>query len=200
MSVALDWRVGPYTVDDLDDHVRFPPDNGTYEMRDGWVIMAPWHSLEHEVIVDNAKAVFRAAAARAGARVRVITPRIATPDGLRNSRIPDIAVVDTDALAAGVKAGRKYLAEGVILAVEVVSADRAAEDHVAKVADYARAGIEWFWLIDTDPALKITVLRLVGTTYVEYASAAAGQAIRADEPFPVVMDVSALCDEGFTGR
>jgi hypothetical protein len=24
MSVAHDWRFGPYTVDDLDDPVRFP--------------------------------------------------------------------------------------------------------------------------------------------------------------------------------
>lgn len=195
MSVALDWRLGPYTVDDLDDHVRFPSDDGTYEMRDGWVIMAPWHSLDHEIIIDNAKAVLRAAAARAGARVRVITPRVATPDGLRNSRVPDIAVVDAAALGAGVRAGHKYLSEGVLMVVAVVSADRAAEDHVAKVADYARAGIEWFWLIDTDPALKVTVLHLVGTTYVQYASAAEGEAVRVDKPFPTVMKISSLRDD-----
>jgi hypothetical protein len=28
--------------------------------------------------------------------------------------------------------------------------EHAAEGHIAKVADYARAGIEWYWLIDTD--------------------------------------------------
>ncbi len=52
MSVAHDWRLGPYTVDDLDDPVRFPPDAGTYEMRDGWVLMAPWHDLNHEIIIE----------------------------------------------------------------------------------------------------------------------------------------------------
>jgi Uma2 family endonuclease len=195
MSVVRDWRLGPYTVDDLDDHVRFPPDEGTYEMRDGWVIMAPWHGLDHEIIIDNAKAALRAAAARAGAKVRVITPRIATPDGLRNSRIPDIAVVDAEALGAGLRAGRKYLTEGVLMVAEVVSADRAAEDHIAKVADYAQAGIGWYWLIDTDPVLKLTVLRLVGATYVEHTTATAGETLQVGEPFPIVMEISALLDQ-----
>ena len=53
------------------------------------------------------------------------------------------------------RAGRKYLTGGVLIVVEVVSPDRAAEDHIAKVADYARAGIEWYWLIDTDPDLMV---------------------------------------------
>jgi hypothetical protein len=47
VSVKHDWRLGPYTVDDCDDPVRFPPDEGTYEMRDGWVLMSPWHDLNH---------------------------------------------------------------------------------------------------------------------------------------------------------
>ncbi len=195
MSVAHDWRLGPYTVDDLDDPVRFPPDEGTYEMRDGWVLMSPWHGLNHEIIIDNAKAALRSAVARAGVKARVLTPRVATPDGTRNSRIPDIAVVDIAALAADVQAGHKYLTNGVLVAVEVVSPDRAAEDHIAKVADYARAGIEWYWLIDTDPDLTVTVLRLMGTTYVQHAMAGEGETLRIDEPFPVQIDVSALRDQ-----
>lgn len=195
MSVAHDWRLGPYTVDDLDDPLRFPPDEGTYEMRDGWVLMSPWHDLNHEIIIDNAKAALRSAAARAGIEVRVITPRVATPDGTRNSRIPDIAVVDAAALAADVRAGHKYLTSGVLIAVEVVSPDRAAEDHIAKVADYARAGIEWYWLIDTDTELMITVLRLMGTTYVAHAAAGAGETLSVSEPFAVQIDVGSLTDQ-----
>jgi Uma2 family endonuclease len=195
MSVAHDWRLGPYTVDDLDDPVRFPPDEGTYEMRDGWVLMSPWHGLSHEIIIDNAKALLRSAAARAGVKARVLTPRVATPDGTRNSRIPDIAVVDAAALAADVRAGRKYLTSGVLIVVEVVSPDRAAEDHIAKVADYARASIEWYWLIDTDPDLTVTVLRLMGTTYVQHAIARQSETLSISEPFPVEIDVGALRDQ-----
>jgi Uma2 family endonuclease len=195
MSVAHDWRLGPYTVDDLDDPVRFPPDEGTYEMRDGWVLMSPWHGLGHEIIIDNTKAVLRSAIARAGVKARVLTPRVATPDGTRNSRIPDIAVVDAAALAADMRADRKYLTGGVLIAVEVVSPDRAAEDHIAKVADYARAGIDWYWLIDTDPDLTVTVLRLVGATYVQHAMAREGETLNLSEPFPVEIDVGALRDE-----
>jgi Uma2 family endonuclease len=124
----------------------------------------------------------------------VITPRVATPDGTRNSRMPDIAVVDAGALAGDVRAGHKYLTGGVLIAIEVVSPDRAAEDHAAKVADYARAGIEWYWLIDTDPDLKVTVLRLIGTTYVEHATAGAGEKLSVGEPFRVQIDVSGLAD------
>jgi len=195
MSVAHDWRLGPYTVDDLDDPVRFPPDEGTYEMRDGWVLMSPWHGLGHEIIIDNTKAALRSAIARAGVKARVLTPRVATPDGTRNSRIPDIAVVDAAALAADMRADRKYLTGGVLIAVEVVSPDRAAEDHIAKVADYARAGIDWYWLIDTDPDLTVTVLRLVGATYVQHAMAREGETLNLSEPFPVEIDVGALRDE-----
>jgi Uma2 family endonuclease len=195
MSVAHDWRLGPYTVDDLDDPMRFPPDEGTYEMRDGWVLMSPWHGLGHEIIIENAKAALRSGAAQAGIKARVITPRIATPDGTRNSRIPDIAVVDAAALAADMQAGRKYLTGGVLIVVEVVSPDRAAEDHIAKVTDYARAGIEWYWLVDTDPDLTVTVLRLVGTTYVRHTAARAGETLSVSEPFPVRIDVGALRDQ-----
>jgi Uma2 family endonuclease len=195
MSVAPDWRLGPYTVDDLDDPMRFPPDEGTYEMRDGWVLMSPWHGLNHEIIIDNGKAALRSAAARAGIKARVITPRIATPDGIRNSRIPDIAVVDAEAIAADMEAGHKYLTSGVLIVIEVVSPDRAAEDHIAKVADYARAGIEWYWLIDTDPDLTVTVLRLVGTTYVAHTIARAGETLSVSEPFPIQIDVAALRDQ-----
>jgi len=195
MSVAHDWRLGPYTVDDLDDPVRFPPDEGTYEMRDGWVLRSPWHGLGHEIIIDNTKAALRSAIARAGVKARVLTPRVATPDGTRNSRIPDIAVVDAAALAADMRADRKYLTGGVLIAVEVVSPDRAAEDHIAKVADYARAGIDWYWLIDTDPDLTVTVLRLVGATYVQHAMAREGETLNLSEPFPVEIDVGALRDE-----
>jgi Uma2 family endonuclease len=194
VSVVHDWRSGPYTVDDLDDPVRFPPDEGTYEMRHGWVFLSARHDLNHEIIIDNAKAALRAAAARAGIKVRVLTPRVATPDGIRNSRIPDIAVVDAEALATDVRAARKYLTGGVLIAIEVVSPDRAAEDHIAKVADYSRAGIEWYWLIDTDPDLTRTVLRLVGTTYVEHATAHAGETLSVSEPLSVQIDVSSLGD------
>lgn len=195
MSVAHDWRLGPYTVDDLDDPVRFPPDEGAYEMRDGWVLMSPRHGLSHEIIIDNVKAALRSAVARAGVKARVLTPRVATPDGTRNSRIPDIAVVDAAALATDMQADRKYLTGGVLLVVEVVSPDRAAEDHIAKVADYARAGIEWYWLIDTDPDLTVTVLCLVGATYVRHAVAREGETLSADEPFPIEINVSALRDQ-----
>ncbi len=164
-------------------------------MRDGWVLRSGWHGLSHEIIIDNAKALLRSAAARAGVKARVLTPRIATPDGIRNSRIPDIAVVDAATLAAHVRAGHKYLTSGVLIVVEVVSPDRAAEDHIAKVADYARAGIEWYWLVDTDPDLKVTVLRLLGATYVEHATAGVGETLSISEPFPVQIDVGALRDQ-----
>ena len=83
----------------------------------------------------------------------------------------------------------------MLIAVEVVSPDRAAEDHIAKVADYARAGIEWYWLIDTDPDLTVMVLRLVGTTYVKHATAGAGETLSMSEPFPIQIDVGALRDQ-----
>jgi hypothetical protein len=68
VSLAHDGRLGPYTVDDVDDPLRFPPDEGTYEMRDGWVLTSPWHGLNHEIIIDNVKAALRSAAVSADVR------------------------------------------------------------------------------------------------------------------------------------
>jgi Uma2 family endonuclease len=62
------------------------------------------------------------------------------------------------------------------------------------VGDYSRAGIEWYWLIDTDPDLTITVLRLVGTTCVEHVTAHAGETLSVSEPLSVQIDVSSLGD------
>ena len=67
----------PWTT--LTTRCGIPPDEGTYEMRDGWVLTSPRHDLNHEIIIDNAKAALRSAAVRADVKVRVITPPGSNP-------------------------------------------------------------------------------------------------------------------------
>lgn len=50
--------------------------------------------------------------------------------------------------------------DGLLLAVEVVSAGSEAVDRVIKKAEYAKAGIPRYWVVERDPANTVTMYEL----------------------------------------
>ena len=64
----------------------------------------------------------------------------------RNGPEPDICVVRSEAVAS--RAQTSYLAEDVVLVVEVVSPESEARDRDTKPRKYAAAGIPNFWLVE----------------------------------------------------
>jgi Uma2 family endonuclease len=73
------------------------------------------------------------------------------------------------------EADRRYF-HGADLVMEIVSDDPESyeRDYVAKVADYAAAGIPEYWIIDPQDR-KITVLALTDGKYTEHSVATVGE-------------------------
>lgn len=104
--------------------------------------------------------------------------------GRRNYRVPDIAVVRNAALD-----GATLGPSDVLLAVEVMSPSSVSNDRVTKPAQYAAAGIPFYWRIEMDPpqlvqhALEDGVYRELGR---------GGGSVQVTEPVTMTVDLDAL--------
>jgi Uma2 family endonuclease len=98
-------------------------------------------------------------------------------------RDPDIAVV-RDRVK---KQSARIAAADVVLVVEIVSPGSRGMDHVMKLHEYAKAGIEHYWIVDPDaaPDDRFLAYRLEGERY-ERVPGYDGQSVRVSEP--VVME------------
>lgn len=63
-----------------------------------------------------------------------------------------------------------------------------------KLTDYARAGIEQYWIIDLEPHPRIQAHTLDGASYRLDATVSAGSSLQVDKPFPIVFDPGRLLD------
>jgi Uma2 family endonuclease len=103
-------------------------------------------------------------------------------------RSPDIVVVPLVDARTGPK---RYRADQVRLAVEIISPGTARVDRVAKMAEYAEAGIPSYWIIDLDGEVSLDAFSLVDGAYRPSLAAATGQ-VTITEPAPVTIDLPAL--------
>jgi Uma2 family endonuclease len=151
-NLLLDKRT-PWTADDW---VELPDDGRRYEIADGALIMAPPPSPLHQAVTDEIRQILRPALPK--------DLRIQENTGVRlgdQLRIPDLVVLRAEA----VWRPGALLADDVLLAVEVVSPSSAQEDRVAKPAQFARAGVGHYWVVDPADGPSVHVLRLAGTVY-----------------------------------
>lgn len=81
-------------------------------------------------------------------------------------------------------------AEGVLVAVEVISPGSSRTDRVVKFAEYAEAGIPSYWLVDVEPPVSLSTYRLVEGEYELDAEGAEKVVLAA--PAPLTIDVRAL--------
>jgi Uma2 family endonuclease len=183
---------GPYTLYDLD---ALPEDGKRYELADGWLTElspSPWH--DHAA--DRLKDILRDAARLAGAEVYVAggPNDISTPAGVRK---PDVFVVPRDVARAAISGKvRTYYAADLLLVVEVISPRSGSEqvDRVRKVAEYARAGIPVYWIVDLEPEVKVTILTLHGGEYVLDADIRAGHTLATSQPFVISFDPGSIAE------
>jgi Uma2 family endonuclease len=129
------------------------PENPRRELVDGVISMMATPTPEHQNI-----------SRRMANTLEGLTPpgilvttevEIRLSDKLR--RNPDVLVLRADGLKLRVP---RVLPEQVVLAVEVVSPGSETRDRVAKPMEYAEAGIEHYWRVETDPEIVVTTYRL----------------------------------------
>lgn len=105
---------------------------------------------------------------------------------------PDVLVTTRDVLLAGQKNLR---ASDVLLAVEIVSPGSGRTDRIAKLADYADAGIPHYWIVDIIGAPErpttLDAHVLDGDLYRRIVHVEGG-AVTLTESFEVVLDLDTL--------
>jgi hypothetical protein len=171
----------------FDDLLRLPEDVDwrRFEIIDGALVVSPSPGLLHECVSEDVR---EALIAVLPAHLGVIGPMAV--DLAPSYLIPDLVVVPR---ALWGSAARKLDRHDVVLAAEVVSPGSVTADRVTKPAQYARAGIPFFWRVETDPvSLTAYLLPHGGSAYSEIGTWQIGETVRLYEPFAVEIDVSRL--------
>lgn len=192
MSVAHDYAFGPYTAQDL---LSLPDEGKRFELVDGRLIELS-RSPRHNQVARALMWILADAAREAGMDVFVSDSAedITTPTGIRR---PDVMVIGGEVARTARKLGRSaYHGADVLLAVEVISRGSGSEreDRARKLVEYARAGIEQYWIIDFEPDVRIQVHVLDGDTYKLECAVSEGAAFTTDAPVPVTFDPAELAD------
>ncbi|BDH56871.1 Uma2 family endonuclease [Tsukamurella sp. PLM1] len=114
--------------------------------------------------------------------VEVLVARGARP----TVRVPDVVLFERPA-------EQPMPAERVRLVVEILSPGNRHTDQVVKRAEYERAGIEAYWIVDLDDGPSAQLLTLVDGVY-------RGETVRGTfttaVPRPLTIDLDALTDRG----
>ena len=143
--------------------------NRLVEFIDGKLEELPMPDYIHQTIADLFKDALKTHESfKAGGRVVGAPFRLNLPNG--NYREPDVLYLKKEHLRMFGNAAWT----GADLVLEIISPGGKKRDTVDKRLDYAKAGISEYWIIDPEPR-TITVLKLVGTQYIEHGNFTLGQ-------------------------
>ncbi|TCO57255.1 Uma2 family endonuclease [Actinocrispum wychmicini] len=102
-------------------------------------------------------------------------------------RVPDIAVIPEAVLR---QRPVRLAARDVVLAIEITAPGTRRIDRVLKLAEYAEAGIENYWIVDLEQPATISAFELVGREYKLVVETSGTLSVTAQVPLTV--DVQAL--------
>ena len=178
---VMEPLVVPYdgwTVDEMPDGDHF---RGS-ELVDGALLVNPPPSLRHQ---ETALGLARLLLPHLPDAWRVVVEAGVHFD-VRNYRQPDVVVYD-----AAASARDRIEPADVHLAVEIMSPGSVSTDRVTKPAQYAAAGIPYFWRLELDP-LVLVVHVLAGDVYREVARF--DDLVVLDEPVALTFRLATLLD------
>ncbi|MCO8275653.1 Uma2 family endonuclease [Actinoplanes sp. TRM 88003] len=168
---------GQWTSDDLD---RVPEDGVRREIIDGVLHVTPSPSSVHQAL---SGLLFYALSLSCPEHLFVSQANdvILSP---QRRYVPDLLVVTFE--AAKSKTG-KFTPDEVVLAAEIVSPSTKSIDSLTKPAFYAHAGIPFYWLIETNDELTVTVYELDTDEkiYEPLETFGGDDTIRLDRPWPI---------------
>jgi Uma2 family endonuclease len=136
-----------------------------YELSRGVLVLVPQASLLHQLVMSELTAALNRQLPgewRAVPEVAVVLDARRPP----TIRIPDVVALPMTVLSEE-NASRQIRVDAtdVVLAVEVLSPSTKQTDRVAKLGQYADAGIAHYWLVDLDPPTTLTAFSLVDGEY-----------------------------------
>ena len=161
---------------DIEDLYTIPDDGNRYEILDGAFVMTTPPNTAHQNVSGELYAILRNAARGRG--LMVFTAPYAWRIGPGQVPEPDLVVAPVEAFTA------RALERPPLLVVEILSPGGRGRDLFEKRRIYAAGQASWYWIADPDEP-SLTVLRLVGTEYVEDVHVIGGEAYEADDPFRV---------------
>lgn len=163
-----------------------------WELSEGALIMSPRPQLWHQRISRR--------------MTRLLEDHL--PDGLEV--LPEIEVITSASFPPSVRdpdvvvvrehvfeqRPARVAAADVVLVIEIVSPGSRGTDHVMKLHEYAKAGIEHYWIVDPDAprADRFLAYRLDDDRY-QRVTVLDGDTVRVGEPIAMVFGLEAL-----TGR
>jgi Uma2 family endonuclease len=170
-------RLGNYTIEDV---LALPEDAPRVELRDGVMIVVPSPTYGHQEtgallwmwLRNHAPSDYRS----------VIAAGVAV--GIGETLEPDVLLVR----AEGFELERHFSpSDEVVLVVEVVSPGTKKRDRLEKPADYADAGIPFFWRIEQNPVHVFAYELGPGATYRLVADSDTELVL--ERPFPIRLSV-----------
>jgi Uma2 family endonuclease len=173
---------GGWTTEDLDD---LPEDGVRRELLDGVLLASPSPSSIHQIIAMRLGVALEQACPPEYQVTQAVEVRISP----RRSFIPDVLVITDEAAQ---RAGHRFAPRDVVLAVEIVSPTSQSMDRITKPALYAKAGIPYYWTIETDDGITVQTNRIDPEHELYVPSGSFKEDIETSEPWPIDIPISSL--------
>ncbi|MFB8034377.1 Uma2 family endonuclease [Streptomyces sp. NPDC056004] len=176
--------VGGWTADDLDTLPNLPPHT---ELIDGSLVFVSPQTVFHERAIDYLKWQLQSIAPTDLEVFREFTIDV----DFQNRPEPGVVVVRAD-VVEGLRQTR-FPADGVLLAIEVVSEESVTRDRETKPVKYARAKIPHYWRVENqNDRAVVYVFELEPSTGAYTSTGIFHDRMKVSVPFPVDLDLTAI--------
>jgi Uma2 family endonuclease len=144
-----------------EDFLKFHT-NRMAELVDGRLEILPMPTWLHQLILDFLLDRIKGHLRESNCGGKILMAPLPTRLFARTIREPDLLYIKAENLPKDI---RGY-PDKIDMAIEIVSSGEEARkrDYIDKRADYAKAGVAEYWIVDPDESL-VTVLTLVGAEY-----------------------------------
>ncbi|MFD8822809.1 Uma2 family endonuclease [Streptomyces sp. NPDC059605] len=176
--------VGGWTADDLDTLPNLPPHT---ELIDGSLVFVSPQTLFHSRAVSFFEWQLQSLLPHDLEVVREFTVDI----DIQNRPEPDVVVVRAEVVEGLTQT--RFPADGVLLAIEVVSEESVTRDRETKPVKYARARIPHYWRVENhDDRAVVYVFELEPSTGAYTSTGIFHDRMKVSVPFPVDLDLTAI--------
>ena len=179
---ALEPPAGGWTTDDLDE---LPEDHRRYELIDGALIVSPSPTNIHQTIAARLVAMLEGSCPADYDVTQAVEIRVSKTRSL----IPDVLVTTADAAA---RRPSNFAPHEVALVIEVVSPASVTMDRITKADLYAKAGIPFYWRVETLQGIVVHTHRLDPDALAYQPDGQFAKTLKVYEPWEIAFPVSRI--------